>query len=112
MTVPAPIGGDAGLQPQRTALAWNRTALAVVVNALLVLRAGAHGGHTALLAAGCLLLAGAGVRVACGAWRRRVLLLQPPAAPSPAVVWTALAVAGLACGAGALSLCVGLAGRA
>ena len=32
--------GDTGLQPERTALSWSRTALAIAVNALLSIRAG------------------------------------------------------------------------
>ena len=43
---------DPGLQAQRTALAWNRTALAIAVNALLVLRYGIKNAHTPLLLMG------------------------------------------------------------
>lgn len=45
MTAPA---SRAGLQAQRTALAWSRTALALVVTTLLVLRAGVRTGEIAI----------------------------------------------------------------
>ena len=43
MTEPA----DPGLQRERTAMAWTRTGLAVLVNALIVLRAGGPQARTA-----------------------------------------------------------------
>lgn len=38
MTAPQPLHRDAGLQPERTALAWGRTALAMVVASATFLR--------------------------------------------------------------------------
>ena len=64
---------DPGLQRERTAMAWSRTGLAVLVNALIVLRAGAQANQLPLLGLGFLLLAAAGGAVACGAWRARRL---------------------------------------
>jgi uncharacterized membrane protein YidH (DUF202 family) len=64
---------DPGLQRERTAMAWTRTGLAVLVNALIVLRAGANEGQALVLALGSLLLAAAGAAIGCGAWRSRRL---------------------------------------
>lgn len=69
-----PATGDPGLQPERTALSWTRTSLAIAVNALLSLRAGLVAGEPAMVAVGALLFAAAGAAVAVGAVRRRQLM--------------------------------------
>ncbi|MBF4618084.1 DUF202 domain-containing protein [Clavibacter sp. VKM Ac-2873] len=63
MSAPDPTGrpSDPGLQPERTALAWRRTALALVVGSLLGLRV-----LPALLGAAGLVVAAAGVVLALG----------------------------------------------
>lgn len=76
--------GDPGLQPERTALAWSRTAFAIAVNALLSLRAGIVAGHPWLVAVGVLLFAASGAAVVIGTVRRRHLsgdrlVITPPA---------------------------------
>jgi len=98
--------GDPGLQPQRTALAWSRTSLAVLVNALVVLRTGAQAGKTPLIVLGILLLVAAAAGVLYSAWRRRQLLQGTPAgAPPAAAMLGAAAVTWLAC-VGALACVV------
>jgi len=49
---------DAGLQPERTALAWRRTALSVAFNAILFLRAGLQDQHMGFMVTGLGLSAG------------------------------------------------------
>jgi uncharacterized membrane protein YidH (DUF202 family) len=62
-----------GLQRERTAMAWTRTGLAVLANALIVLRAGLNEGAVVVMALGCMLMVGAGAAFACAAWRGRHL---------------------------------------
>jgi len=62
-----------GLQRERTAMAWTRTGLAVLANALIVLRAGSNERQVFVLALGCVLMVGAGAAFACAAWRGRRL---------------------------------------
>lgn len=89
---------DRGLQPQRTALAWNRTTLALAINALLVLRAGLRAGDQALLALGALVGIAAGA-IAVAAVRRRRQLAQGVHAPATGLIGsTAVAVVLAACG--------------
>lgn len=73
---------DAGLQPERTVLAWNRTAAAMAVNAIVLLRAGFQPGAHVLLLPGALLAGFALALLVKGRTRRRQLLAGPPAAPS------------------------------
>lgn len=96
---------DPGLQTQRTALAWHRTGLAVLVNALVILHSGVSAGHALLtLLGGLLLVAAAGV-AAFGAWRSRALTHGPTYATTPArVVLAAAGVTSLAAAAGVLAV--------
>ena len=60
-----PAVRDAGLQPERTALAWTRTAFGLWLNAILTLRVGWVEESVGVVAMSCLLLiAAAGVLVA------------------------------------------------
>lgn len=89
---------DPGLQPQRTALAWNRTALALAINALLVLRAGFKSDDQALLALGALVGVAAGA-ISVAAARRRRQLTHGVHAPATALIASATAAVVLAaCG--------------
>ena len=91
---------DPGLQPQRTALAWGRTALAVLVNALIVLRIASQSDQRFVAALGLILLAAAAATAACGAWRARVLTLNAVPSPPPVIlIGGTVAVAWLACAA-------------
>lgn len=72
---PAAAPRDPGLQAERTAMAWNRTGLALFVNALLALRLGLSGAQSPLmLALGGVLLFGAGAVMWLGSVRRRALV--------------------------------------
>lgn len=71
---PSVLPRDPGLQPERTALAWNRTGLAMLVNALLALRTGWTSHQAPITALGFVLLLASGAIIFYGAWRRRHLL--------------------------------------
>ena len=96
---------DPGLQAQRTALAWVRTGLAVLVNALVALRAGQQGGSVLATLLGLFLLAAAAATIACGAWRRRMLAAAelPGAAPA-SMIWFIVAITWIACVAGVAAI--------
>lgn len=92
---------DPGLQPERTRLAWTRTAMAVLLNALVALRGAWAGGSAALLATGGVLALAACVLYLYGVRRGRVLLACEGRAPYPnGLVWVAMLVL-LACATGA-----------
>ena len=101
----AEVARDPGLQPQRTALAWSRTGLAVFVNALIVLRAGLASEQATIVALGVLLLVAAGLSVVCGTWRVRHLAeAGSQSAPPWLLIVATVAVAWIACFAGVLSI--------
>lgn len=84
---------DPGLQRERTAMAWTRTSLSVLVNALIVLRAGGNADNKVILALGFLLLAAAGGAIACGAWRSRRLA----SGANPTTPWALVAATVAVC---------------
>lgn len=76
---------DAGLQAERTALAWNRTALAILANSLLVLRSGYANDRPAITLLALALFMASGALFAFGLWRRRHLLDGRPDVAPPAL---------------------------
>ncbi|MDQ0892943.1 DUF202 domain-containing protein [Agromyces ramosus] len=95
--------GDPGLQPERTALSWSRTALALAVNALLSMRAGLVAGEPWLVAVGAVLFASSGVAVAIGTVRRRQLSGDRLVITPPRGALVGVAVATLVASAGGVA---------
>ncbi|RKT03844.1 uncharacterized protein DUF202 [Streptomyces sp. 3211.6] len=96
MTRPGTALRDAGLQPERTRLAWRRTTLACSVTAVLALRQALHGNGSPLEAGGAAVMALVWVAFLWVAHRRiRQLAAARPAglAPRAAVGAAACAVA-------------------
>lgn len=99
---------DPGLQAERTALAWNRTGLAVLANGLLALRSGWGSQQTAITGLALALLIAAGGVLVYGAWRHRQLLNGTPVtAPGVLAVATVTGVSLLACMVGVTSMLAG-----
>ena len=87
---------DQGLQSERTALAWRRTALAIAVNALLALRSGIAG-QGVLILVGTVLLAGAAIVAVYGYSRgKRLVAGQDRQTPSAVVLVSTMLVTWLA----------------
>jgi len=93
------------LQAERTALAWNRTGLAMVVNALLALRSGWASRDTPITVLAFALIIAAGVAVLYGSWRRRHLLNgRGRTAPSAIAIAITAVVSLVACAIGVASV--------
>ena len=99
---------DPGLQRERTAMAWSRTGLALLVNALVVLRAGVQGEHLLILGLGTALVGSAIAAVSFGFFRAR--RLAEGADPTTPIVLVAaiVGVTWLACAAGIASVFITL----
>jgi uncharacterized membrane protein YidH (DUF202 family) len=95
---------DPGLQPERTALAWRRTALSLLVNGALLLRPAVEARSPALGTAALLVLLAAATLVVVGEHRRRALAsASVHRAPHAGLAALLLAAVWLACGAALLA---------
>ena len=95
---------DPGLQRERTAIAWTRTGLAVLVNSAVVLRAGIQASDALLLAFGFFLLAAAGGAVGFGSWRAHHLATGGHPTTPHLLVLAAVGVTWFACVGGVAAI--------
>ena len=98
------VARDPGLQAERTALSWTRTALVLVVNGLLAVRSGVVLAQPEFVIVGVVLAAAAGAAILFGVQRRRQLDARADAPVSLVPVLVAVAVTLLACVAGIASV--------
>lgn len=94
---------DPGLQPERTALAWQRTALSMLVNGGLLLRSAMLAQSTWLVVVAVAILAAALSTFGLSTWRHRVLLRAAgPRSPHAALMLLLGATVIVSAGAGLL----------
>jgi uncharacterized membrane protein YidH (DUF202 family) len=92
---------DAGLQPERTALAWRRTALSMLVNGALLVRGSVKSDSTVLFLVSMALVVASLSTFGIATWRHRTLLRQGvPEAPHATVMLLVTAVVVLSTVAG------------
>lgn len=92
---------DPGVQPERTALAWHRTALAMLVNGALLVRAAAEARSPLVWAVAVLVVLAALGLFAVGWLRSRAILLAAASSSSPhaVAITTLVGAVWLACAA-------------
>ncbi|MGB3290777.1 MAG: DUF202 domain-containing protein [Burkholderiaceae bacterium] len=94
---------DPGLQPERTALAWQRTTASLCVASLYVIRTGWHRDFIWITGLGCAMLALCGFMIFTSAARARRILRDD--ARTVSIAWVAPAiVAGMIVLTGVLGL--------
>ncbi|WP_327282674.1 MULTISPECIES: DUF202 domain-containing protein [unclassified Streptomyces] len=92
MTTPGSAARDAGLQPERTRLAWRRTTLACSVTAVLALRAALRGSGSPLEVIGAAVIALIWLAfLAVAHHRMRQLTARRPPALAPRAALAAVA---------------------
>jgi len=104
--MPARPARDPGLQAERTALAWSRTALAILVNGLLALRYGWASGRAPITVLALALLLAAAIVYVEGLRRRRKLLDAPEPTASAGSIKMVAAIVLAACATGLASMLV------
>lgn len=97
---------DPGLQAERTALAWTRTAFAVLANALIALRSGYVSGSVPVLTLAVTLLLSAACTFVFATFRRHVLLREAATPVAGAVVAAMAATVLGACLTGVIAVIV------
>lgn len=96
---------DPGLQPERTALAWRRTALAMLVNGALLVRAAIEARSPAMGTVSVVVVFSALLIFGVGSCRHRTLVqVGAPRSPHAGFLILLVGAAWLACGAAVLGI--------
>ena len=99
------MNGDPGVQPERTGLAWRRTALSMLLNGALLVRSAVQAQSVALRCVSALVVMGALFMYAVSWYRDRSLMrVADPRSPHAAVMLTVISTVLLACFAAVITI--------
>lgn len=100
---------DPGLQPERTSLAWSRTALSMLITAGVCLKVGMDSQRLGIIASGIFLFVGALLIHAFGMTRKRELMSSSTLTKAPSGHLVAIISALTLAGAGTATLVLSMA---
>ncbi|WP_439670757.1 DUF202 domain-containing protein [Cupriavidus necator] len=99
------MNGDPGVQPERTGLAWRRTALSMLLNGALLVRSAMEAQSVVLRCVSALVVVGALFMYAMSWYRDRSLMrVAVPRSPHAAIMRTVVSTVLFACLAAVIAI--------